>query len=583
MSDRLEVYEFGEFRIDTGKRLLLRAGGPVPVTPKVFDTLAFLVKRPGEMLRKEELMRAIWPDTVVEENNLNQHISTLRRILGEGQGENRYIATLPGRGYRFIAEVEVVSDGQSGVPCPVTIAVLPFENLGAGPEREYLADGLTEETIAALGRIDPDHFGVIGRTSVMSYKRTTKSLADIGRELHAAYLIESSLREEGGRFRITSKLIRVCDQLQIWSAVYDSEPSSMLAFQRELSIAIAEQIRLRLSPERLRALAKRQTRNPEAYDLYLRGRHFWNQLTGPTTRRAVEYFLRATALDPKYALAWSGLADAYSSSPVHADAVPLVVWPKAREAVSEAVGAEPGLAEVQTSLGFLKFWLDWDWPGAEAAFRKAIELDRAYPLAHRGLGVVLSHMCRPGEAQSAMRRARELDPLYVMHQSLSSQIAFAAREYSAAVAFARQAMVVDPLFWIAQLHLAQVYVELGDNELALDALNQAGKLSGGNTKTISLRGYLLAKMQRTGEAQEVLQTLEAISRERYVSPYALALVHAGLKQPDLAFEWLERSYQDRDVHLVFLPVDPKWDSLRGDGRFQALLQRCHFSAAVASS
>jgi tetratricopeptide (TPR) repeat protein len=393
-------------------------------------------------------------------------------------------------------------------------------------------------------------------------------------------LIESSLREEGGRFRITSKLIRVRDQLQIWSAVYDSEPSSMLAFQRELGTAIAEQIRLRLSPERLRALAKRQTRNPEAYDLYLRGRHFWNQLTGPTTRRAVEYFLRATALDPKYALAWSGLADAYSSSPVH---VPLVVWPKARAAVSEAVGAEPGLAEVQTSLGFLKFWLDWDWPGAEAAFRKAIELDRAYPLAHRGLGVVLSHMCRPGEAQSAMRRARELDPLYVMHQSLSSQIAFAAREYSAAVAFARQAMVVDPLFWIAQLHLAQVYVELGDNELALDALNQAGKLSGGNTKTISLRGYLLAKMQRTGEAQEVLQTLEAISRERYVSPYALALVHAGLKQPDLAFEWLERSYQDRDVHLVFLPVDPKWDSLRGDGRFQALLQRCHFSAAVASS
>jgi DNA-binding winged helix-turn-helix (wHTH) protein len=168
MSDTLDVYEFGEFRIDTGKRLLLRAGGPVPVTPKVFDTLAFLVKRPGETLHKEELMRAIWPDTVVEENNLNQHISSLRRILGEGQRENRYIATIPGRGYRFLAEVKVVSDGQSALPCPVTIAVLPFENLGAGTEREYLADGLTEETIAELGRIDPDHFGVIGRTSVMS-------------------------------------------------------------------------------------------------------------------------------------------------------------------------------------------------------------------------------------------------------------------------------------------------------------------------------------------------------------------------------------------------------------------------------
>lgn len=579
MSDtQSQIYEFGEFRLDTGRRVLLRAGEQVTLTPKVFDTLVFLVKRGGFVLQKEELMQAIWPDTVVEENNLNQHISTLRRVLGEGRGENRFIATLPGKGYRFIADVDIVSDVRSDQPGPVTIGVLPFENLGAGPQREYLADGLTEETIAALGRIDPDHFGVIGRTSVMSYKRTTKSVAEIGRELHAAYLVESSLREEDGRFRITSNLIRVRDQLQIWSASYDSEPSSMLVFQRELGTAIAEQIRLRLSPERFQALARRQTRNPEAYDLYLHGRHFWNQLTPPTTRRAIEYFTHATELDPNYALAWSGLTDAYSSSPVNGDAPPLSVWPKAREAVTQALNAEPELAEIQTSLGFLKFWLDWDWPGAEIAIRKAIELDRGYPMAYRALAVLLSHMCRHEEAQLAMRRARELDPLYVMHQSLSSQVAFSARNYSAAVQFARQAIVVDPQFWIAHLHPAQVHVELGDYEPALDALNRAGQLSGGNTKAISLRGYLLAKIKRTSEAQEILQTLEAISRERYVPPYSIALVHAGLEQADLALGWLDRAYHGRDVHLVFLPVDPKWDAFRGDHRFQSLLQRCGFAS-----
>ena len=279
--------------------------------------------------------------TVVEENNLNQHISSLRRILGEGQGENRYIATIPGRGYRFIAEVKVVSDRQSVRPPgdDRRFAIRkPGRRRRAGVSSRR-SDGRDHRRTGADRsrplRRDRPHLG----HGVQTNHQVSR---DIGRELHAAYLVESSLREEGGRFRITSKLIRVRDQLQIWSAVYDSEPSSMLAFQRELGAAVAEQIRLRLSPERLRALAKRQTQNPEAYDLYLRGRHLWNQLTGPTTRRAVEYFLRATALDPNYALAWSGLADAYSSSPVHADAAPLRVWPKAREAVSEAVGAEPG-------------------------------------------------------------------------------------------------------------------------------------------------------------------------------------------------------------------------------------------------
>jgi tetratricopeptide (TPR) repeat protein len=260
---------------------------------------------------------------------------------------------------------------------------------------------------------------------------------------------------------------------------------------------------------------------------------------------------------------------------VNGDAPPHVFWPKAREATARAVSADPYLAEVQTSLGNLKFWLDWDWPAAEIAYRKAIELDPSYPLGHRMLGVLLSHMCRHEEAQASIRRARELDPLYVMHQSLSSQIAFAARNYPAAVQFARQAIVVDPDFWIGQLHLAQVSIELGEIEQALAALNNSGKL-GVNSKVIALRGYVFARMGRVEEAQIVLQTLLSLARERYVPPYAMALVHAGLGEFEWALQWLERSYDARDVHLVFLTVDPKWDPLRSEPRFSNLLRRCGF-------
>jgi tetratricopeptide (TPR) repeat protein len=424
--------------------------------------------------------------------------------------------------------------------------------------------------------MDPVRLSVIGRTSVMAYKRTPKTAFEIGRELGASYLLEGSLRAEGGRLRITARLIRVKDQLQVWSATYDSEPTSMLAFQRELSVAIAQQVRLRLSPERLTALEHRQTRNAEAYDLYLRGRHFWHQLSPSTTRRAAEYYTRATQLDPNYALAWSGLADGFSASPINADVAPLNAWPRAREAVENALRSEPDLAEVQTSLGFLKFWLDWDWAASEAAFKKAIQLDPNYALTHRLLGILLSHMDRREEAMAAALRARELDPLVAANHALSAQVAFAARNYSTALQFAQQAVVVDPEFWIGYMQLAQALVASGNFDSAMNALNKAGQLSGGNSKVISLRGYLFAHLGQNAEAEEILKTLQAIMGERYIPPYAIALIYAGLKRADTAMEWLERAFQVHDVHLTFLPIDSKWDSFREDARFADLIKRCGF-------
>jgi len=570
------AYEFGDFRLVPADKQLLRRGKPVPLKPKIFETLLLLVERQGRLIEKEEFLRQLWPDSFVEEVALAQNVSQLRKALRNGAKEEKFIETVPKRGYRFVAPVEIKTGELPGASSRITIAILPFENLSADPEREYLADGLTEELIAAAGQIDPEHWRVIGRTSIMIYRHTTKSLAEIGRELNAEFLVESSIRTEGERIRITSKLIRVPDQVQIWSASYDSEPSSMLEFQRELSTTISHEVHLRLSPERLTTLARRQTQQVEAYDLYLRGRYFWNQLSPVTTRRAIEYYKRATEVDPDYALAWSGLADAYAASPINGDAPPLQVWPRAAEASQRALRNGAEFAETQNSVGLVKFWLDWDWAAAELALCKAITLDPSFALAHRNLGIVLSHSGRHQEARSALRRARELDPLHAPHVALSSQVEFNARDYSAAIQFARQAIILDPEFSIGYIQLAQAQVQLGNSDLALDALNNAGRFSS-NSKLIALRGCLFAMLGRMEEAHSVVKTLEAASRERYIPPYARALIHAALGQVDAAFDQLELAYEVRDVHVIFLPVDPKWDAYRGNSRFCALLKRCGLS------
>ena len=568
------AYEFAGFRLMPWEKQLLCEERPIKLQPKVFDTLLMLVENHGRLVEKESFLKGLWPDTFVEEATLAHCVSELRRTLRAEINGVEFIETVAKRGYRFLVPVKTTELSAPVEAAPV-LAVLPFENLGPEVEREYIADGLTEEVIAALGQIDPIRLGVIGRTTIMQYKHATKSLKEIGGELKAAFLLESSLRSEGGRIRVTSKLVRASDQVQIWSATYDSEPKSMLAFQRELSTTIAQQIRLRLSPERLDGLARRQAHNPEAYDAYLQGRYYWNLFTPATTRKAVECYLRATQLDPNYALAWSGLADAYTSSPIHADVRPRDVWERARQAAEHAIAAEPELVETQTSWGFVKFWLDWDWKETEAAYRRAIAIDPNYSLVYRLLGIALGHIGhREEEARQAMERARTIDPLQAMHHALSAQVAFLARDYTMALEFARQASVVLSDFWIGNLQMAQAYEQLGEETLALEALDRSAGVGGENSKVLSLRGYILAKTGRENEARTVMKTLEAMARERYIPPYAIAQVHAGLRDDDQVFAWLDRGVEEHDVHLAMLPTDPKWDALRSDPRFADVLRRC---------
>ena len=263
----------------------------------------------------------------------------------------------------------------------------------------------------------------------------------------------------------------------------------------------------------------------------------------------------------------------------NSSAKPLPPWIcTALSAAAQAIRANPQLSEAQLAVGYVNWLMDWDWRAAETAFRRAVDLDPSNAAAHRTLGHALSQLRRDDEAKAAMRRARELEPLEPLSYALSSQVAFQAGETLDAVEYARRAVRVDSDFWIGYMQLAQAYAQLGTHDLALEALTDALRLSGGNSKTVSLRGYLLGSMGRANEAREVLRLLEADAQERYVPPYAIALVHAGLGEREAALDWLDKSYDERDVHLIFLPVDPKWDPYRADPRFTALLARCGFGA-----
>jgi TolB-like protein len=581
-------FSFEEFDLDIAGYKLLRNGKHVSLERRPMDLLILLAERRGQLVSRTEIAERLWgKDVFVDvENGINTAIRKVRQALRDPADSPRFIETVPGRGYRFIApfaaprpKPQKAQQTAAGAEQRVMLAVLPFENLSGSPDQEYFSDGLTEETISCLGRISPERMGVIARTTSMAYKASRKSVRAIGNELGVDYVLESSVRHEGNHIRITAQLIRVKDQTHVWAETYDRELTGVLDVQRELSTAIVRSVRLRLSPQRLAALEQPKMPSPEAYDYYLRGRHFWNRLSPVATRRAIEFYRRATELDPGYALAWSGLADAYATGPISGDARPLEVWPLAREAAARAIKAAPDLAETQTSLGFLKFWLDWDWPAAEGAFRRAIALNPSYALAHRMLGICLSHMDLKArkEALQAAQRARELDPLNVTYQALSSQIAFAAGDHAAAEEHARRAIELDPEFWIGYMQFGQVLEQLGEAERAIEALETAARFSSGNSKPVSLRGYILAKTGRRKEAQEIMKALETASRERYVPPYAFALIYAGLGETDLALEWLERVVKAHDVHAVFLTNDPKWDFLRHNRRFAQVLNRCAFA------
>lgn len=553
----------------------------MPLERIPFDLLCLLVERRGRLVGRQEIVERIWgKDVFLEaEHSVNTAIRKVRVALGDDPVAQRFVHTVSGRGYRFVAPVseEDARFASEAVAAHtskrVMLVVLPFENLSGDPAQEYFSSGLTEETISDLGQLAPEHLGVIARTSAMIYKGTPKSIAEIGRELGVDYALEGSVRREGDRVRISAQLIRTSDQTHLWAQNYDRELKDVLTVQSELGRTIAQQVQIRLTPDERSVGGEAGSMDQAAYDAYLHGRfHLW-KVTRPNLERAIQYFRQATIIDPRLAIAYAGLADCYDVLPITSDFRPRETFHKAEQAAMQALKLDRGLAEAHCVLASVRFWHSWDWCASEEHSHHAIARNASYARAHMRYGHMLSNTGRHDEAIAEIDLARRLDPFSPIINTLCAEFRFHARRHDEVLPLLARTLEIDPHFWVARIVSAKINQFLGRYDEALTAAQKASQFSGGNTEATALIGYTYALMGRRAEAEKVLQELHALSSQKFVPPYNLATVYLGLGDSEKTLEWLEKAYQERDVHMVFLNVEPKWDSLHGSPHFQSLLRR----------
>jgi TolB-like protein/Tfp pilus assembly protein PilF len=456
------------------------------------------------------------------------------------------------------------------------VAVLPFQNLSGDPEQAYIGDGLTEEMIAELGRLDPGRLGVIARTSSMAYKGTTKSVADIARELGVDFVLEGSVRREAARVRIVAQLIRASDQTPVWAERYDRDLRSFLSLQREVTRAIAVQARLKLSAEAEARLGRGLDVHPEAYQAYSKGRFLLHQRTPDSIRKALQHFEEAVATDPGYAQAHAGLADAHELLSSYAGVAPRDARIRSMDAARRALELDAELSEPNVSLGIVHANYTWDWARAEEAFTRAIELNPSNALAHKGYAELLSVLARHDASLEEAKRAVELDPLSLLARANLGIMYYRARRYDDAVQQLRQTLSLDPNYMLAHFDLGLVFAAKGAHDEAISALQRATTLAPDFDGAIALLGAAYAKAGRIAKARAIGGRLQRLSAKRYVSGFVRGLYVLSLGKQEEALAELERAYEERSWLVTLLKVDPAFDPLRSSPRFRALLMRLKF-------
>ena len=573
------------------------------------------------------------------DSSINGAIRKIRQVLKDDPENPVFLQTVTGKGYRFIAavtEAEVPAQEGGGeklesskaisqkVPAPlasrqerrvlftfwpwvaalaavlvvvlaaaifglrlrarskavaaqgrVMLAVLPFANLSNDPEQEYFSDGLTEETITDLGELNPEQLGVIARTSAASYKHTNKTIAQIGRELGVDYIIEGSVRREGGSARISAQLIRVKDQVHLWAHSYDRETGGLLALQNELGRAIAQQVQVKLAPPYGGRSTNKYAPNPGAYELYLKGRSYLNQRTYAEIDKSTEYFQRAVEKDPSFALGYAGLADSYLANAIRS---PQDFEPKAKAAASRALELDDELAEAHAALGAEKADFEYDWPGAEREFKRALELNPNDAEAH--FRYALTYLIPLGKSEQAiaeMKRALELDPFSPIYNTVFGLTYFYARGYDKAQAQFKKAIELNPNFFVTHYHLAWLYSQTGQYENAISELTKGRLLSGDDCTVkaalpdeVALR-KALAVEGAMGFWQQLLRSNQKLVGN--IGEFDVPQIYARLGDTQKALESLDRNYEERRALGTLLNVDPAFDSLHSDQRFGDLVRR----------
>ncbi len=604
------------FEVDLDCGELRRDGRRVALQEKPFQLLAALLETPGKLVSREALREALWPDVFVDfDGNLNAAVKKLREALGDSATEPRYVETVPRRGYRLIAPVEpapatpdaaaspprrfrlpraaaagalagavlalAVAAGwlrpaeTEPAPSPkapgqrTMLAVLPFDNLSRNADHDYLSDGMTEEILTVLGRLDPDRLGVIARLTAMTYKGSAKPVSEIARELGVDYVLEGSVRVSGERARITAQLISADDQTHLWAEAYEVELDDLLDVQARIARRIGRSLALELLADPAAAAARLATPVPLAYDWYLRGRHQWRRFTAEGNELAIIHLTHATRFDPSYAQAHAALADAYNLYAFDGDRTPDIWFTKARASAEAALALDPDLAQAQSSLAFALLYGDYDPAAADPIFRRARELAPNDAMIYHWHAGALAALGRHDEAIDAARQALELDPLSLSVKSDLGWYYLFARRWADAERECRATLEASPGYSWATAGLIEALTRQGEHEEALRVALEHEQAKGRPVPDLAglpaadgmerlTRRYLETELAKAGDG---------------VDPLWRAILYGRLGRPDTALDWLERAYEEREPWLVFLRVDPRFEPLAGHPRFESLADR----------
>lgn len=647
-----QVYEFGPFRLDPVRRVLMRDKEPLSLTPKALEILLVLIQNNERPLDKNELMRMVWPDTVVEENNLTRNVSTLRRVLGETPSEHNYIVTVPGQGYRFVADVSVLSDAAydlvlerhtkteinfeeelsidhgplvdrhqqsagvwtkirmrpgrtivallllafglgtgfyyawnrgSGDPQQTasavrSIAVIPFRSVDGTTNEEYLRLGMADAVITRLSNMRG--ITVMPTSSIFKYTDQNQQPRDIGRRLGVDSILEGTIQRAGDNIRVTVQLVNVTDGRSLWADRFDQKWTDVFAVQDTISEQIVRALSLTVTPEEKDRLKRRDTGDIEAYQLYLWGRYFWNKRTAEGFEKALDYFQKAAAKDPEYALAYAGMADCYNLLSSYYILPQKETYPKAKAAALRALELDDRLAEAHTSLAYVKLNLDWDWAGSEGEYKRALDLNPNYATAHQWYAWELMLQGRDGESLAEMQKARELDPFSIAINTDVGLQAYYMRRFDAAIEQYLKTLEMDPRSTHLHLYLASAYVARGKYEDGFAEQQKWIDLSGETADQKAQRSQDLLSLKKAyasrGERGAWRQWIEIVQHDPITGPAGIAGFYALLGEKDRAIDLLERSYEQREELLLYLKVDHAWDQLRADPRFESLMQRVGF-------
>lgn len=620
---RKHFHEFDRFRIDAVKRVLLRDGEPVALKSKCFETLLALVEARGQVLEKDELMRRIWPDTVVEESNLTGYISTLRKVLGENPQAHRYIVTVPGRGYSFVAEVKEVREDEAEAAEPEpekpnvspavspprshssprwlryalslvaggllllgtvlaisrwrgerpiirSIAVLPFRMLNVKDD-PTLSRQMADVLSTKLGNIR--QLSVRLPSAVEKYNDHPKDPVTAGLELEVDAVLEGSIHQQAdGAIRVTVRLVSVKDSMQLWSATVDGARHEVFKIEDEISEGVARGLALSLSDEERRHLTKHYSEIVAARDLYSQGRASWNQRNEPGARRAIEQFKQAIALDPAFALAYTGLADTHSflGSAYFDPHPPAHDLPEARRMAEIALQLDDTLAEAHCAMAFIAGWYDWDWPRAARELKRTLELKPNYATGHQRQAWYWIAMGRLDEALVEMKLAQACDPTSAIIGINIGSVLYYQRRYDEALAQFRRVREKHPTFRHNHVWPGWAYAAKGAYPEAIAEFQQERDRW---EQSVWGLGYVYALTGQKDAARETLRQLEELARQRYISPSAFTLIHTALGEKEQALNSLERAFEAHDFDLCLLKVDPKLDSLRSSPRFTRVLER----------